>query len=62
MNVCVLVNLESVCLCPCLCLHAITSDLLALPAEEEEEGTACVFCESCTWVLLKAAPCLWQSV
>ena len=58
MNVHVPVNLVS-------CVRAFTSELLSLPAEEEEGDLTVyvyVLCESYMWVLLKAAPCLWQSV
>ena len=44
---------------------AFASDLLSLPAKEEEGDLAVyayVLCESCMSVLLKAVPCLWQSV
>ena len=44
---------------------AFTSELLSLPPEEEEGDLAVyayVLCRSYMYVLLKAAPCLWQSV
>ena len=56
-NVRTLVNLESVVCVPSL------SDLLSLPAKEEEEDLAVytyVLCESYMSVLLKEVPCLWQ--
>ena len=56
-NVHVLVNLE----CH---VYAFTSEL-SLPAKEEEGDLAVyvyVLCQSCMWVLLMAAHCLWQSV
>lgn len=41
------------------CVCALPSDLLSLPAEEEE-GTW--LCGLCFVKVLKAAPCLWQPV
>lgn len=56
------------CVCTCEprghCAYACTSDILSLPAEEEEGDLpvyAYVLFESYMYVLLKAAPCLWQS-
>lgn len=51
-----LVNLER-------CMCAFTTEFQSLPAKEEEEILAVstsVLSKSCTWVLLKAAPCLRQ--
>lgn len=53
-----LVNLEQ-------CVCAFTSKFPSLPAKEEGETVAAythVLCKSCTWVLLQAAPGLWQPV
>lgn len=58
MNMHLLMNLE-------WCVCAFTSECQPLPAKEEEGILAVytyVLCKSCMWVLLKAAPCLWQSV
>jgi len=58
MNVCVLVNLESV---GCV-LHQLSSASGSTGGGGDVTVCACIWCESPAWVMLGAAPCLWPSV